>query len=181
MFVFTRRTDDAFMIGDGIRVSVAEIGKESVRLCVQAPNIVSVTRDEVHQSLKGGDAKYVPAGSLGELLAFETLGHEVLHFCRREGEVIRIGDCVVVTVVRIREDNARFGVEFPEPLSVHRQEVYDAIQRSKLKGLASDAALTPDGKSVKVMAIRALQSMDEDVSLDRAIELLIEFRDGLDK
>jgi carbon storage regulator len=40
-----------------------------------------------------------------------------------------IGDKVVVTIVDIRGDKVRLGIEAPEEIPVHRQEVYDAIQR----------------------------------------------------
>jgi carbon storage regulator len=40
-----------------------------------------------------------------------------------------IGDKVVVTIVDIRGDKVRLGVQAPEEIPVHRQEVYDAIKR----------------------------------------------------
>ena len=40
-----------------------------------------------------------------------------------------IGDKVVVTIVDIRGDKVRLGIEAPEEIPVHRQEVYEAIQR----------------------------------------------------
>lgn len=40
-----------------------------------------------------------------------------------------IGDNVVVTVVDIRGDKVRLGIEAPQDVPVHRQEVYEAIQR----------------------------------------------------
>jgi len=42
-----------------------------------------------------------------------------------------IGDDIVITVVEIRGDKVRLGVEAPTDVSVHRQEVYDVIQREK--------------------------------------------------
>ena len=46
------------------------------------------------------------------------------------GNVI-IGKDVVLTVVDIRGDNVRLGIEAPVDIPVHRQEVFDAIQREK--------------------------------------------------
>jgi carbon storage regulator len=40
-----------------------------------------------------------------------------------------IGDNVVITIVDIRGDKVRLGIQAPEEISVHRQEVYDAIKR----------------------------------------------------
>ena len=46
-------------------------------------------------------------------------------------ERIVIGDNIVVTVVDVRGHKVRLGIEAPRDVSVHRQEVWDAIQRSK--------------------------------------------------
>jgi carbon storage regulator len=40
-----------------------------------------------------------------------------------------IGDEVVITVVDIRGDKVRLGIDAPHEIPVHRREVYDAIQR----------------------------------------------------
>jgi carbon storage regulator len=40
-----------------------------------------------------------------------------------------IGDKVVITIVDIRGDKVRLGIEAPEEIPVHRQEVYEAIKR----------------------------------------------------
>jgi len=44
-----------------------------------------------------------------------------------------IGDDVVVTIVDIRGDKVRLGIDAPQDIPVHRQEVYDAIQRENRK------------------------------------------------
>lgn len=55
----------------------------------------------------------------------------MLVLSRKRNESIMIGDKVVVTVVEIRGDKVRLGVEAPTDTAVHRREVYDAIQRNK--------------------------------------------------
>jgi len=40
-----------------------------------------------------------------------------------------IGDEIVVTIVDIRGDKVRLGINAPSSIPVHRQEVFDAIQR----------------------------------------------------
>lgn len=55
----------------------------------------------------------------------------MLVLSRQRDESIIIGDNIVVTVVDIRGDKVRLGIEAPPEISVHRREVYEAIQREK--------------------------------------------------
>ena len=55
----------------------------------------------------------------------------MLVLSRKRGEVIRIGDHITITVVGIRDHQVRLGIEAPQAITVHRQEVYEAIQREK--------------------------------------------------
>ena len=52
-----------------------------------------------------------------------------------------IGDEIVVTIVDIRGDKVRLGINAPSSIPVHRQEVFDAIQREAQRDAADpDAA-----------------------------------------
>lgn len=53
----------------------------------------------------------------------------MLVLSRQRDESIIIGDNIVITVVDIRGDKVRLGIEAPKEVSVHRQEVWEAIQR----------------------------------------------------
>ena len=53
----------------------------------------------------------------------------MLVLSRQRDESIIIGDNVQVTIVDIRGDKVRLGIEAPADISVHRKEVFDAIQR----------------------------------------------------
>jgi len=53
----------------------------------------------------------------------------MLVLSRKRDEKIMIGDNVVVTVVSIRGDKVRLGIDAPKSIAVHRSEVYEAIQR----------------------------------------------------
>jgi carbon storage regulator len=53
----------------------------------------------------------------------------MLVLSRQRDESIIIGDNIVVTIVDVRGDKVRLGIEAPREVSVHRREVYDAIQR----------------------------------------------------
>jgi carbon storage regulator len=53
----------------------------------------------------------------------------MLVLSRKKNESIIINDHIVVTVVEIRGDKVRLGIEAPKDVSVHRREVYEAIQK----------------------------------------------------
>lgn len=55
----------------------------------------------------------------------------MLVLSRHRQEVICIGDNVTITVVDIRGDKVRLGIDAPASLPVHRKEVYDAIKREQ--------------------------------------------------
>ena len=64
----------------------------------------------------------------------------MLVLSRHRDESIMIGDDIVVTIVDIRGDKVRLGIDAPSAIPVHRQEVYEAIQRENRKA----AQLSPD-------------------------------------
>ena len=53
----------------------------------------------------------------------------MLVLSRQRDETIMIGDEVEITVVDIRGDKVRLGINAPRTIHVHRKEVYEAIQR----------------------------------------------------
>ena len=53
----------------------------------------------------------------------------MLVLSRHRDESIMIGDDIVVTIVDIRGDKVRLGINAPQDIPVHRQEVYEAIKR----------------------------------------------------
>lgn len=57
----------------------------------------------------------------------------MLVLSRQRDESIIIGENIVITVVDIRGDKVRLGIQAPTEIPVHRQEVYEAIQREQLK------------------------------------------------
>jgi carbon storage regulator len=60
----------------------------------------------------------------------------MLVMSRKRDESIMIGDRARVTVVDLRGDKVRLGIQAPKEIPVHRQEVYDAIQRENRKAAA---------------------------------------------
>ncbi len=56
----------------------------------------------------------------------------MLVLSRKKNESIVIGENIIVTVVEVRGDKVRLGVDAPKGVSVHRQEVYEAIKRGEV-------------------------------------------------
>ncbi len=67
----------------------------------------------------------------------------MLVLSRQRDESIIIGDNIVITVVDIRGDKVRLGIQAPTEIPVHRQEVYEAIQRDAQSGAPTKAANAP--------------------------------------
>ncbi|MEM8680303.1 MAG: carbon storage regulator CsrA [Planctomycetota bacterium] len=63
----------------------------------------------------------------------------MLVLSRHRDESIMIGDDVVVTIVDIRGDKVRLGIDAPTSIPVHRQEVYEAIKRENEQASRLDA------------------------------------------
>ncbi|MBN1854921.1 MAG: carbon storage regulator CsrA [Pirellulales bacterium] len=55
----------------------------------------------------------------------------MLVLSRKKNESIVINDDITIVVVEIRGDKVRLGVDAPKEIPVHRNEVYEAIQRNR--------------------------------------------------
>lgn len=55
----------------------------------------------------------------------------MLVLSRYKDQSIYIGDDIVITVVDVRGDRIRLGIEAPSNVPVHRQEIYEAIKREQ--------------------------------------------------
>ncbi len=68
----------------------------------------------------------------------------MLVLSRRRDESIIIADNIVVTVVDIRGDKVRLGIDAPREVPVHRQEVFDAIVRENQQASQLDPKVARD-------------------------------------
>jgi carbon storage regulator len=57
----------------------------------------------------------------------------MLVLSRYADEKIHIGDDIVLTVVEVRGDRVRIGVDAPRDVTVHRHEIFDAIRRESMQ------------------------------------------------
>ncbi|MFH5802495.1 MULTISPECIES: carbon storage regulator CsrA [Alienimonas] len=55
----------------------------------------------------------------------------MLVLSRKKDEKIMIGEDVTLMVIEIRGDKVRLGIDAPKDVSVHREEVFNAIRRER--------------------------------------------------
>jgi carbon storage regulator len=101
MLVLSRQVDEAVMIGEHIVLSVTDIDSSIVRVVVSG-RMLGGAED-------GGNFKQAYEMSVGQSFP--------------------IGPMIRVTLVDTRSDTARFGINVPKHVLVHRKEIFDAIRR----------------------------------------------------
>ena len=92
----------------------------------------------------------------------------MLVLSRYRDESIYIGDDIVITVVDIRGDRVRIGVQAPNDVAVHRQEVYEAINNGKPR----EASAPPLSRELNK---RKARLANEAKGLPISIETTVEF------
>lgn len=77
----------------------------------------------------------------------------VLVLTRRTNEKIRIGDNVILTILEVRGDQVRLGIEAPRSVGVHREEVWVEMQAQNI------AAASPSKEQVDNLSSQLAQAM----------------------
>jgi carbon storage regulator len=75
----------------------------------------------------------------------------MLLLTRKLGENIRIGDDVKITIVEVKGNHVKLGIDAPPSVKVHREEIYERIQQENRRAQAlragADAPPVPNGGS----------------------------------
>lgn len=66
----------------------------------------------------------------------------MLLLTRKLGENIRIGDDVKITIVEVKGNHVKLGIDAPASVKVHREEIYERIQQENRRNQAGAAAGT---------------------------------------
>ena len=71
----------------------------------------------------------------------------MLILTRRVGETLMIGDDVTVTVLGVKGNQVRIGVNAPRDVPVHREEIYERIKREQTEGISRPQGPEPNEAS----------------------------------
>ena len=69
----------------------------------------------------------------------------MLVLSRKKNESIVIDGSIVITIVEVRGDKVRLGIEAPRDVTIHRREIYDLIQTELNRESNDPPAISPTG------------------------------------
>jgi len=79
----------------------------------------------------------------------------MLLLTRKLGENIRIGDDVKITIVEVKGNHVKLGIEAPASVKVHREEIYERIQQENRRHQAQAAGNAPAADTAAATAVPA--------------------------
>ncbi len=84
-----------------------------------------------------GDERLTPSQLRRITKPSRTKDRTMLVLSRKKDEKIIIGDNIAIMIVDIQGDKVRLGIEAPRDVTVHREEVYEAIQKKQVESAAA--------------------------------------------
>lgn len=85
---------------------------------------------------------------MGTLASSNNKGFGMLVLTRKPGQSVYIGDDVKITLMEIRGNQVRVGVEAPSAVRIYREEIYQQIVEENIQTAAETAAVSNDLGSV---------------------------------
>ena len=76
----------------------------------------------------------------------------MLILTRRVGETVMIGDDVTITVLGVKGNQVRVGINAPKHVAVHREEIYERIKREQHAGSSEGESPEEPGKTTEKSA-----------------------------
>lgn len=117
LLVLARRQGQKIMIGNDIIIELEGIRGNIAELAIHAPGNIPIFKTEI---LKGRNIQDMP---------FEPIpGIRSLRLEGKKDEEIQIGPDIKVVILEKRKTSIRIGIEAPRDITVHREEVRDAIE-----------------------------------------------------
>lgn len=98
---------------------------------------------------------------IGQIGEWNRRNERMLVLSRREDESIVINNDITIVVVEIRGDKVRLGIQAPNEIPVHRQEVYQAIQQEQERDRALAWATSVDPLDTQLQPVDSSRVIEE--------------------
>jgi carbon storage regulator len=132
MLILTRYRDQKIKIDDIVTINIMSVNKQgSVSVGIQAPRSIPVHREEIFAKVKADNSDEVFFQEATHGFTKKDVGTGYLILTRNKGQKIRICDDVIITILASTKGNVKIGIDAPNDVAIHREEIYDKIQAEK--------------------------------------------------